>query len=150
MANISTNIVSAPSYIPLILRHHSENTLFRQRYCVICLLYSFPFLYSCFSLWTWVWIFSIALPSDFTNLSSSVSYLLLSPSIESLISLLYILLWNYDFHLTFFLTSLLEYNCFKMLCYFLLYNEVNQLYVYIYPHIPSLLHFPPTLHIPPF
>ena len=27
---------------------------------------------------------------------------------------------------------LLEYNCFKMLCQFLLYNEVNQLYVYIY------------------
>ena len=24
---------------------------------------------------------------------------------------------------------LLEYNCFIMLCYFLLYNEVNQLYV---------------------
>ena len=27
----------------------------------------------------------------------------------------------------FFLTSLLEYNCFTMVCYFLLYNEVNQL-----------------------
>ena len=25
-----------------------------------------------------------------------------------------------------------------MLCWFLLYNKVNQLYVYIYPHIPSL------------
>ena len=33
----------------------------------------------------------------------------------------------------FFLTSLLEYNCFTMLCQFLLYSEVNQLYVYIYP-----------------
>ena len=32
---------------------------------------------------------------------------------------------------------------------FLLYNKVNQLYVYIYPHIPSLLHLPPTLPIPP-
>ena len=32
-----------------------------------------------------------------------------------------------------------------MLCQFLLYNKVNQLYVYIYPHIPSLLHLP----IPP-
>ena len=32
----------------------------------------------------------------------------------------------------FFLTSLLEYNCFTMVYYFLLYNEVNQLYVYIY------------------
>ena len=33
---------------------------------------------------------------------------------------------------------LLEYNCFTILCYFLLYNEVNQLYVisksgYLYP-----------------
>ena len=47
-----------------------------------------------------------------------------------------------------FLTSLLEYNCFAMLCQFLLYNKVNQLYVYIYPHIPSLLRLPPTLPIP--
>ena len=36
-----------------------------------------------------------------------------------------------------------------MVCQFLLYNKVNQLYVYIYPHISSLLHFPPTLPIPP-
>ena len=35
-----------------------------------------------------------------------------------------------------------------MLCQFLLYNNVNQLYVYIYPHIPSLLSLPPTLPIP--
>ena len=48
-----------------------------------------------------------------------------------------------------FLTSLLEYNCFTMVCQFLLYNKVNQLYVYIYPHIPSLLSLPPTLPIPP-
>ena len=32
-----------------------------------------------------------------------------------------------------FFTSLLEYKCFTMLCKFLLYNKVNQLYVYIYP-----------------
>ena len=50
---------------------------------------------------------------------------------------------------SFFLTSLLEYNCFTMMCQFLLYNKVNQLYVYIYPHIPSLLRLPPTLPIPP-
>ena len=49
----------------------------------------------------------------------------------------------------FFKTSLLEYNCFTMLCQFLLYNKVNQLYVYIYPHISSLLHLSPTLPIPP-
>ena len=49
----------------------------------------------------------------------------------------------------FFLTSLLEYNCFTMLCQFLLYNKVNQLYVCIYPHISSLLRLPPTLPIPP-
>ena len=48
-----------------------------------------------------------------------------------------------------FLTSLLEYNCFTMLCYLLLYNKVNQPYVYIYPHKPSLLQLPPTLPIPP-
>ena len=43
-----------------------------------------------------------------------------------------------------FLTSLLEYNCFTMVCQFLLQNKVNQLYIYIYPHISSLLHFPPS------
>ena len=37
-----------------------------------------------------------------------------------------------------------------MVCQFLLYNKVNQLYVYIYPHIPSLLHLsPPTFPISP-
>ena len=36
-----------------------------------------------------------------------------------------------------------------MVCQFLLYNKVNQLYIYIYPHISSLLRLPPTLHIPP-
>ena len=36
-----------------------------------------------------------------------------------------------------------------MVSQFLLYNKVNQLYVYIYPHIPSLLHLPLTLPIPP-
>ena len=49
----------------------------------------------------------------------------------------------------FFLTSLLEYNCFTMVCQFLLYNKVNQLYIYIYPHVSSLLCLPPTLPIPP-
>ena len=37
-----------------------------------------------------------------------------------------------------------------MVCQFLLYNKVNQLYIYIYPHISSLLHLPLTLPIPPF
>ena len=36
-----------------------------------------------------------------------------------------------------------------MVCQFLLYNKVTQLYIYIYPHISSLLHLPPTLPIPP-
>ena len=36
-----------------------------------------------------------------------------------------------------------------MLYQFLLYNRVNQLYVYIYPHIPSILSLPPTFPIPP-
>ena len=51
--------------------------------------------------------------------------------------------------LWFFFTSLLEYNCFTLLCQFLLHNKVNQLYVYVYPHITSLLRLPPTLPIPP-
>ena len=36
-----------------------------------------------------------------------------------------------------------------MVCQFPLYNKVNQLYIYIYPHILSLLHLPPTLPLPP-
>ena len=36
-----------------------------------------------------------------------------------------------------------------MVCQFLLYNKVNQLYIYIYAHISSLLCLPPTLPIPP-
>ena len=43
-----------------------------------------------------------------------------------------------------FLTALLEYNCFTMVCQFLLYNKVNQLYIYVCPHISSLLHLPPS------
>ena len=52
--------------------------------------------------------------------------------------------------MTLFFTFLLEYNCFTMVCQFLLYNKVNQLYIYIYPHICSPFHLPPTLPIPPF
>ena len=48
----------------------------------------------------------------------------------------------------FFLTSLLEYNCFTMVCYFLLNNKVNQLYISICSHISSLLHLP--LSHPPY
>ena len=48
-----------------------------------------------------------------------------------------------------FLTSLLEYNCFIMVCQFLLYNKVNHLYIHIYPYISSLLCLPPILPIPP-
>ena len=49
----------------------------------------------------------------------------------------------------FFLTLLLEYNCFTMVCQFLLYNKVNQIYIYMYPHISFFLCLPPTLPIPP-
>ena len=59
------------------------------------------------------------------------------------------LILSFYYFLGIFLTSLLEYNCFIIFCQFLLYNKVNQLYVYIYPHIPSLLHLPPALPFPP-
>ena len=49
----------------------------------------------------------------------------------------------------FFFKSLLEYNCFTVLCYFLLHNKANQPYAYICPHIPSLLSLPPIVPIPP-
>ena len=46
----------------------------------------------------------------------------------------------FSFHIG--LDFFLEYNCFIMLCQFLLYNEVNQLYVYIYPISLELLFHP--------
>ena len=57
---------------------------------------------------------------------------------------------SFLFFILIFLTSLLEYNCFTMVCQFLLYNKVNQLYIYIYPHISSLLRLLPILPISPF
>ena len=62
----------------------------------------------------------------------------------SLINLFFLMVVFLLLFLLFFLTSLLEYNCFTMVCYFLLYNKVNQLYIYICPHISSLLHLPPS------
>ena len=47
---------------------------------------------------------------------------------------------------TFFLFLKLEYNCLTMLCWFLLYNKVSQLYVYIHPSLLDLL---PALHPTP-
>ena len=44
----------------------------------------------------------------------------------------------------FFSTSVLEYNCFTMVCQFLLHSKVNQLHTYICSHISSLLHLPPS------
>ena len=45
----------------------------------------------------------------------------------------------------FFFFNLLEYSCFSMLCYFLLYNKVNHPHVYIYP-LPRGLPTPPLWH----
>ena len=53
------------------------------------------------------------------------------------------------FCVSFFLTSLLEYNCSTMVCQPLLYKKVNQLYIYTHPHTSSLLRLSPTLPIPP-
>ena len=50
---------------------------------------------------------------------------------------------------SFFFNIFIGVYCFTMACQFLLYNKENELYVYIYPHIPSLLCLPPTLPIPP-
>ena len=42
----------------------------------------------------------------------------------------------------------LDYNCFTMLCSFIMYNNVNQLYVYIYPFPLGLSsHLTPILHL---
>ena len=45
------------------------------------------------------------------------------------------------------ITKWLSYT---MVCYFLLYNRVTQLYLHMHPNISSPLHLPPTLPIPPF
>ena len=54
-------------------------------------------------------------------------------------------------HCFFFLIfnrSLLEYNCFTILCQLMLRNKANQPYAYTCPHIPSLLSLLPLLPIP--
>ena len=40
------------------------------------------------------------------------------------------------------LNFLLRYNCFTILCLFLLYNKMNQLYVYKYPLVPGSPSYP--------
>ena len=72
--------------------------------------------------------------------------ILILPTKEHRISFHFFLLSSISF---IFLTSLLEYNSFTLLCQLLLCNKVHQLYVYIYPHIPSLLRLPPTLPFQP-
>ena len=51
--------------------------------------------------------------------------------------------WNFFFKHLYW--SIIALHCCVSCCCI----TVNQLYVYIYPHIPSLLHLPPTLPIPP-
>ena len=51
--------------------------------------------------------------------------------------MIYLILIKYGFRrykilIILALHFLLEYNCFTLFCYFLLYNEVSQLYVYLY------------------
>ena len=51
--------------------------------------------------------------------------------------------------LLFLKTSLLEYNCFTMVCQFLLYNKMNQLYItYIPISPPSCISLPPSVSHP--
>ena len=50
----------------------------------------------------------------------------------------------FQVNLFFFFNIFIEYNCFTTVCQFLLYNKVNQLYIYIYPHISSLLCLSPS------
>ena len=68
---------------------------------------------------------------------------------EKILRIIFSVLWIRRLFIYFFNRSLLEYNCFTILCQFLLYNKVHQPYAYIYPRIPSLLGLPPTLPIPP-
>ena len=87
---------------------------------------------------------SLYLSSAFIQLPLPPPLALLTANLISFSYYIYLCIY-----LFIYLTSLLEYNCFTMVCQFLLYNKVNQLYIYIYPHIASLLRLPPTLPIPP-
>ena len=72
-----------------------------------------------------------------------------SQSLKQRLCLKYSITLNLSFFCKIFLTSLLEYNCFTMVCQFLLYNKVNQLYIYICSRIlPSCISLPPALPIP--
>ena len=58
--------------------------------------------------------------------------------------------YKIHFIFKFFLTSLLEYSCFTMAHLFLLYNKVNQLYIYTFPYLlpPASPSLPPSLSHP--
>ena len=57
--------------------------------------------------------------------------------------------YGIGYFLSFWLLKKLEYNCFTALCQFLLYNEMNQPYVYIYPHpLGTPSHPQPPSHPP--
>ena len=88
-------------------------------------------------------------PSISPSLSLIFNLYCLRGSSKQLLDTVETLSCFFKIYFLFFLTSLLEYNCFTVLCQFLLYNKVNQLYAYVYPRILSLLHLPPTLLIPP-
>ena len=53
----------------------------------------------------------------------------------SLIAQVYLQFSDLVLYFILFFKNFLEYSCFTMLCQFLLYSKVNQLYVYIYPLI---------------
>ena len=92
----------------------------------------------------------LPIPTNLFHSSSFFpSFFLQGTTILKLVCICPIYVFLGFFFCFFFLTSLLEYNCFTMVCQFLLYNKMNQLYVYIYTRISSLLCLPPTLSIPP-
>ena len=84
---------------------------------------------------------------DFPELAHSLGQTARSPRI--CLAFCFFAHHNNSYLFIYLFTSLLECNCSTMLCQFLLYNKVNQLYIYVYPHIPSLLNLPPTLPISP-
>ena len=103
-------------------------------------------MWTCRSSYAW----SLISPWKFLIMWTSLSCVSVNCRVKSLFLLFFLnlpLFWAAHDSI-FFFTSLLEYKCFTMLCYFLLYNKVNQLYVYIYPHYPHIPSLPPFLSHP--
>ena len=88
------------------------------------ILPGFPFIMNCYLL---------SSCSHYNNQSCICVFLVFTPSVDCSILFAKYLIPNYFYLFNSFKLLLLEYSCFIVLCWFLLYSKMNQSHIYIYP-----------------